>query len=945
MEDGDPTPSEKRSSPKWCPPPSVLDLDFDSLPSPPVALYLREVLFGLQGGWADWQQEGRAGSLTSQVRNLESLLIDASHVAVPVCTALFWMGIGIVFGRMRDDVLHDLRQQLAQNWYLLCLEATKMMSKDQHARSLPKEQRREVDAKLGKYRAKLGDRSTDLAELRQYRAELAELRQYRAEAHDWCLAALPFVFAQAHYRMLYDSFVEDRKHFVCEAEKLIDKLSLVVHFEVTGFQITNDTVHKERRKLFLSRVLVNPHQDLFEEAQSRKREQMLETQNAMNKDMPLAFGSQDNKPLEETQLDHVMQGRADARVKQSIKTPTSPERVSIVAIEPASPTQRRSISLEIPHSEDQPEASHRSPDSAPRSAAHVLEDLSVDRYEKLSHTGEAMWGRHLKELAEILGQESDVGGGEDGGKRTGGANADLMISTQELGEDIDPESGSQGQPSCVSTPKGGKTSPPNSPGSAHRKSSMTQRPRPAPINTSASSTLTRSMTAAPLIRITSETKPGSTAHSGRHPPGQREPLVREPPRNITIGGNQVQWPAKSPPKKRPPLPGPWDNLQAKHSEESGGTESVVEDAEAASPLSGKKWCRTKKKVQTMGKMAAMFSHTGESSLSLSKQKRLAEAEMRRKGQEAVHRKIAIDPLPQDVCEHELYTTWVSPVMTRVATETDPLSVLRKTRAESRQCKMQVQTSLLRPSSKDGISSASSSPRAAKSVSSLRGFSRGGQTSDGRGASRNGQLSDDLGETRAPLQRSGSRGAPRSMKAASWGTLPGTMDQDPSRSYGDMRFNKSGGGGEMNMLTQMRNAVAEPQALRAVGGSRELIIPGHTPRTASSGGGGGVSRTSYTNLFLEPPASLSHRIVECRLEAQAKEFRKKTFAQYMKENDIFTGDPKVRFDEKRLRTEEESALSKAQSLIGGVHFKHLRMQLKRYDAAISGTMGIRPKALG
>lgn len=453
------------------------------------------------------------------------------------------------------------------------------------------------------------------------------------------------------------------------------------------------------------------------------------------------------------------------------------------------------------------------------------------------------------------------------------------------------------------------------------------------------------MTAAPLIRITSEAKPGSTAHSGRHPPGQREPLVREPPRNITIGGNQVQWPAKSPPKKRPPLPGPWDNLQAKHSEESGGTDSVVEDAEATSPLSGKKWCRTKKKVQTMGKMAAMFSHTGESSLSLSKQKRLAEAEMRRKGQEAVHRKIAIDPLPQDVCEHELYTTWVSPVMTRVATETDPLSVLRKTRAESRQCKMQVQTSLLRPSSKDGISSASSSPRAAKNVSSLRGFSRGGQTSDGRGASRNGQLSDDLGETRAPLQRSGSRGAPRSMKAASWGTLPGTMDQDPSRSYGDMRFNKSGGGGEMNMLTQMRNAVAEPQALRAVGGSRELIIPGHTPRTASSGGGGGVSRTSYTNFFLEPPASLSHRIVECRLEAQAKEFRKKTFAQYMKENDIFTGDPKVRFDEKRLRTEEESALSKAQSLIGGVHFKHLRMQLKRYDAAISGTMGIRPKALG
>ena len=51
-------------------------------------------------------------------------------------------------------------------------------------------------------------------------------------------------------------------------------------------------------------------------------------------------------------------------------------------------------------------------------------------------------------------------------------------------------------------------------------------------------------------------------------------------------------------------------------------------------------------------------------------------------QEALRQKIAVDPLPQDVCEHELFTTWVSPVMMRVAIADDPLTVLRKTGQQS-----------------------------------------------------------------------------------------------------------------------------------------------------------------------------------------------------------------------------------------------------------------------
>merc|ERR1719375_1072828 len=135
------------------------------------------------------------------------------------------------------------------------------------------------------------------------------------EARDWCLGALPFVFAQAVYRLLCDAFEDDRKHFVSQADKLLDKLCLVMHFEVTGFQATAETVRKARKKLFLSRVLINPQQDLFESEAAKKREIMLETQMSKTKDRPLAFGDQDSKPLEETQLEHVMQGRTDTRFK------------------------------------------------------------------------------------------------------------------------------------------------------------------------------------------------------------------------------------------------------------------------------------------------------------------------------------------------------------------------------------------------------------------------------------------------------------------------------------------------------------------------------------------------------------------------------------------------------------------------------------------------------
>jgi len=310
-----------------------------------------------------------------------------------------------------------------------------------------------------------------------------------------------------------------------------------------------------------------------------------------------------------------------------------------------------------------------------------------------------------------------------------------------------------------------------------------------------------------------------------------------------------------------------------------------------------------------------------------KERKDKEAKAKRSRQEALHRKIAVDPLPQDVCERELFTTWVSPVMRRVATEKDRLSVLRKTRAETRQCKMQMP--VLQPSSKDEAVSTKTTPRASSrggntSKPPSRAQSRGGQTSDSRAPSRGGQLGDGLGDSLGACSSSGprtnSRGGMKSMKAASWAPLTGMLEQD---TFGSMGKFKSAGGVEGNMLNQMRHAVLTnpmagqwPQGMeaRAVGGSREMMLPAQTlPRVGSAGGASNPpaprpdpSMVSFCGLVLEPPASLDHRLVERRLEDQAKEFRKNTFAEYMKEHDIFTGDIKVRFDQRRLQTEEEAS---------------------------------------
>jgi len=97
-----------------------------------------------------------------------------------------------------------------------------------------------------------------------------------------------------------------------------------------------------------------------------------------------------------------------------------------------------------------------------------------------------------------------------------------------------------------------------------------------------------------------------------------------------------------------------------------------------------------------------------------------------------------------------------------------------------------------------------------------------------------------------------------------------------------------------------------------GGTKE---EGDTIRNFSKRGST-LARIGGEALMLEPPASLSAKVVYGRLDASSKAAQSHSFANYTKEYDVFTGELKQRFDEERLRAEEAAYLKRMRTMVGG-----------------------------
>lgn len=97
------------------------------------------------------------------------------------------------------------------------------------------------------------------------------------------------------------------------------------------------------------------------------------------------------------------------------------------------------------------------------------------------------------------------------------------------------------------------------------------------------------------------------------------------------------------------------------------------------------------------------------------------------------------------------------------------------------------------------------------------------------------------------------------------------------------------------------------------------------------------------LTLEPPWNLSNKVVYNRVEVATKASQSHSFAMYTKEYDVFTGDLKQRFDETRLRNEEDAYLKRMRSMVGGSKMKKLLYpggDLGRRSKSSPGLHGLR-----
>lgn len=345
----------KEASSSWCTFPSVLDVQApDPLVAPPfdppVAMYLEEALLGVRQGLGDAsvpRHEVEAAlplkGLSCSVARMAMLLQETltCQPAVLAGRSLFWLAMGAIFGCLPEEAAAEVRAELGRNWHLLTLQ---------------------VEERMPNHR----------------------------DVRDWAIAAAPFVIAQALYRLLCDGFDEDRKHFLTQGSKLIQKLTLIVHFELTGFQLTVDTIRQARRRLFLQRVLSSPHVNQRDYLKGVRRQEVLESKKDAGPRM-LDFGRKDAPHMDQAQLEHILQGRAAKMKQQLLQMSMTPSAKSA---------------------------------PLPTENTWMRDDLSVDRHLHLNDVGTMLIEQHLSSMGIKMKGNDDFDYDEDLARKNGGEQED-----------------------------------------------------------------------------------------------------------------------------------------------------------------------------------------------------------------------------------------------------------------------------------------------------------------------------------------------------------------------------------------------------------------------------------------------------------------------------------------------------------------------------------------
>lgn len=312
---------------------SILDVlvtSADSLPLElPVAQFLEETCSGMRG--AQTEDSDSRDSTEQRVRwkSLRDTL--SSEASRTICNSLFWVVLGILFGTVSEEGDRDLRDRLARSWLNLSV-------------------------KLNKHN---GDRATP--------GELAR----RA----WLGNMLPVALVQTVFRLLVDCFPFEHEKLMRSTDIILEKLNQIAYRELSGFHICQETSRTLRKKLFFQNVIDHPSanqkesakKDMGREKQSRRKRQA--------QSQPMSFGEEDTLPLEEMQLEHILEQRERDKNRACSRKDRGDGETS--------PKPRKKDSWDMQFSGFLPVGA---------------EMLSVDRYVNIRSEGEELMMRQFAEL-------------------------------------------------------------------------------------------------------------------------------------------------------------------------------------------------------------------------------------------------------------------------------------------------------------------------------------------------------------------------------------------------------------------------------------------------------------------------------------------------------------------------------------------------------------------
>mmetsp|Transcript_28777 Transcript_28777/g.79296 ORF Transcript_28777/g.79296 Transcript_28777/m.79296 type:complete len:594 (+) Transcript_28777:127-1908(+) len=248
---------------------SIFDAQVVDASSPcfelPVKAYLDEAVIGMNGAP---ESGGRPDARWTSVRSILN-----SEPAAQVCEAFTWAAIGELWDTVAQSAQDEFRRQLSQSWFSLTLKVKK-----QHK---------------------------------------------QADRQDAVLGILPTVFVQAAYRLILDAFPEEKKLLTQSAGAIIEKLMILMHFEVAGFHQNAERCKMLREQVFRKQVIQNPFLNQHESQRSEMRREKLENNNATLQE--LKFGGENDQPLDPEQLEHLFELRAMEQEQPSAEPTIDPE--------------------------------------------------------------------------------------------------------------------------------------------------------------------------------------------------------------------------------------------------------------------------------------------------------------------------------------------------------------------------------------------------------------------------------------------------------------------------------------------------------------------------------------------------------------------------------------------------------------------------------------------